>query len=345
MLENVDLVLRSAFLGIAALLFVHFLTIRPFSRKSASVLAKLVTTSGMVIVASMGYTQLAVESSALAWVHIIVMSLSAPIIAWALLELFDDHFEIKAWHLAFAVGSFVSHIIAGFYPPFGAVCHIMNLAIYGYIFYVAVHTWEHDLVQARCYFRAWFMSAAGVAGILFSSLHWFFVTEENPVMSPVYYIFKAGVLLSLIVIFAYWSLAVRKSVWAMPDPARDKKPSMLGPAETALLARLQASMEDAIWKQEGLTIRALSEELNAPEHRLRRVINKGLGYRNFSAFVNEHRIGAACEVLADPIKADIPIINIAYDVGYASLGPFNRAFKEIVGESPTEYRKRSFAHA
>ena len=104
-------------------------------------------------------------------------------------------------------------------------------------------------------------------------------------------------------------------------------------------------MEDNIWKQEGLTIRKLAEALDAPEHQLRKVINQGLGYRNFAHFVNERRIEAACEVLSDPVKADVPIITIAYDVGYASLGPFNRAFRDIVGESPTEYRKRLFAHA
>ena len=30
---------------------------------------------------------------------------------------------------------------------------------------------------------------------------------------------------------------------------------------------------------------------------------------------------------------------VAFRFGYSSLGPFNRAFKEIVGQTPTEYRK------
>ncbi len=69
------------------------------------------------------------------------------------------------------------------------------------------------------------------------------------------------------------------------------------------------------------------------------MINKGLGYRNFAQFVNEHRIGAACEVLSDPARADTPVLSIAYDVGFASIGPFNRAFREKHQQSPTEYRK------
>lgn len=35
-----------------------------------------------------------------------------------------------------------------------------------------------------------------------------------------------------------------------------------------------------------------------------------------------------------------PVTEICLDVGFASLGTFSRIFNNIVGESPTEYRKR-----
>jgi AraC-like DNA-binding protein len=39
-------------------------------------------------------------------------------------------------------------------------------------------------------------------------------------------------------------------------------------------------------------------------------------------------------------KGDVlGVAEIAYRHGYSSLGPFNRAFKGIVGQTPTEYRK------
>ena len=41
---------------------------------------------------------------------------------------------------------------------------------------------------------------------------------------------------------------------------------------------------------------------------------------------------------SDPERVQV-LSEIAYRFGYASLGPFNRAFKEIVGQTPTEYRK------
>src|SRR6266568_9288150 len=35
------------------------------------------------------------------------------------------------------------------------------------------------------------------------------------------------------------------------------------------------------------------------------------------------------------------ITDICLDVGFSSLGTFSRTFRDIVGESPTEYRKRT----
>jgi AraC-like DNA-binding protein len=58
---------------------------------------------------------------------------------------------------------------------------------------------------------------------------------------------------------------------------------------------------------------------------LRRLINQRLGYRNFNVFLNEHRIAEAKAALADPSQAEVPVITIAMDAGFQSLGPFNRA--------------------
>ena len=35
---------------------------------------------------------------------------------------------------------------------------------------------------------------------------------------------------------------------------------------------------------------------------------------------------------------DLPILSIALDCGYGSIGPFNRAFRQRFGMTPTEYR-------
>ncbi len=40
-------------------------------------------------------------------------------------------------------------------------------------------------------------------------------------------------------------------------------------------------------------------------------------------------------------ETDGSVTDICFDVGFNSLGTFSRTFRDIVGESPTAYRKRA----
>ena len=104
-------------------------------------------------------------------------------------------------------------------------------------------------------------------------------------------------------------------------------------------------MGDGYYRETGLTIPVLAGKLDYPEHRLRQLINGQLGYRNFSAFLNSYRVDEAQQHLADPEYARTPILTIALELGYASLGPFNRAFKALTGMTPSDYRRRHLAAA
>jgi AraC-like DNA-binding protein len=97
--------------------------------------------------------------------------------------------------------------------------------------------------------------------------------------------------------------------------------------------------EEHVYKTEGLTIGDLAARLGEQEYKVRQLINTRLGFRNFGAFLNHYRVREALKVLADPGQRHLGVAEVAYRFGYSSLGPFNRAFKEIVGQTPTEYRK------
>jgi AraC-like DNA-binding protein len=112
--------------------------------------------------------------------------------------------------------------------------------------------------------------------------------------------------------------------------------------DQALMNRLLELMDETgFWRQPGLTIGSTAERLGVPEYRLRQLINRNLGYRNFSDFLNERRVAVAKLELQDPEKARVQISTIAFDLGYASLGPFNRAFRDATGMSPREWRGSS----
>ena len=96
---------------------------------------------------------------------------------------------------------------------------------------------------------------------------------------------------------------------------------------------------DRLYREPSLTIATLATRMGLPEHRLRKLINQGLGQRNFSSFLNAYRIADAKRALRDAASADTPVLTIAMDAGFQSLGPFNRAFKAGTGMTPTEYRR------
>lgn len=114
----------------------------------------------------------------------------------------------------------------------------------------------------------------------------------------------------------------------------------LSPSEIVLRDKLDAAMNGGFYRTPGLTITSLAEFLETPEHRLRALINRRLGHRNFSTFLNRYRIDEAKEALADREKVDLPVLTIAMDLGYNSLPTFNRAFRTETGQTPTDFRKQ-----
>ncbi|MCQ8184793.1 helix-turn-helix domain-containing protein [Parvularcula maris] len=133
--------------------------------------------------------------------------------------------------------------------------------------------------------------------------------------------------------------APRPGLFAAPRAA-PPQPELKQHADTRLLEALRRAMEeDEAWREEGLTVGALAEKLGTQEHHLRPLINRELGYRNFAAFINEHRLREAKRRLRAEEHASDTVASIAFACGFASLGPFGRAFKAAEGVTPSQYRR------
>jgi AraC-like DNA-binding protein len=125
-----------------------------------------------------------------------------------------------------------------------------------------------------------------------------------------------------------------------PDFLKAAAPRAVPPGLDGLPDRLAHLIEkERIYTSSGLTIGMLAGRLGEPEYKVRQLINARLGFRNFNAFLNHYRIAEARRLLADPAQASLGIAEAAYRLGYASLGPFNRAFKEMAGQTPSEFRR------
>jgi len=103
------------------------------------------------------------------------------------------------------------------------------------------------------------------------------------------------------------------------------------------IIKLQDLMRKGFYRTERLTLKKLSLELGLPEYKTRALVNTILGYRNFNDYVNHLRIAEAGHRLRT--ETDTPILNIALDAGYRTLSSFNRAFKDILKQTPTAYRQ------
>lgn len=114
-----------------------------------------------------------------------------------------------------------------------------------------------------------------------------------------------------------------------------------GNDDTPWLERLDALMlQERAYRDPELTVAAVASRLGLPEYRLRELIHRHLGHRNFPAFVNDHRLSEVELRLDDPTCDRLPILTLALEAGFGSVGPFNRAFRERHGMSPSEYRGR-----
>lgn len=139
-----------------------------------------------------------------------------------------------------------------------------------------------------------------------------------------------------------WMLCIEMLALRQADmfsPTKAERPVPEATANHPLAAQIIAHMDTHLpHRDEAMTISKLAGQLGEQEYRVRRIINGALGYRNFAAFLNDYRLREVKAALVDRAQRDVPILTIALDAGFGSLGPFNRAFREAEGMTPSEYR-------
>lgn len=125
---------------------------------------------------------------------------------------------------------------------------------------------------------------------------------------------------------------------AVPSKALPRSGGALGEDEQRLANALRHQLQVLqAYREPELKVVELARRIGTAEHKLSRLITQGLGEKNFNQMINRHRIAYACRRLVEP-ATDATILDISADAGFASLGPFNRAFKAAMGCTPTAYR-------
>ncbi len=280
----------------------------------------------------------------LLWALSVVAPGALWLFAWVL---FEDEPRIPAWRFS------IPAICLGFWAlgvaTFGHPVHVVIWQVFGlfsagivaHILIIAWRGWRSDLIDQRRKLRAP-LAAAAAGYMLVESLCNFGFRGEPILPSSVQALMLAalglGGALALLRVEPMLDLA---PTVAGEVPAPPPGPALeLTPADRLVLARLDKAMnENEVWRGEDLSIGTLAALVGAPEHRLRKLINGTLGHRNFADYVNGRRIEAAKVALSDPEQALKSVSTIAYELGFASLGPFNRAFRAATGVTPTAWRQ------
>lgn len=227
--------------------------------------------------------------------------------------------------------------------PYG-VAPLLRLSMFAFAIaglWVAWRGRDGDLVEGRRRFRLSLVAGAGAFVVLTNLVE---VLAQNGLLGDAWRSFiEIGIAL-LTFGFCAAMFGIRHADLLGSPASSDRDPIPPAPINEALIQKLNEYLAaEKPWRDEGLTIAALAARLGEQEYRLRRLINGSLGYRNFAQFLNASRLGEVRAALADPTQREVPILTIALDAGFGSLGPFNRAFRDAEGMTPSEYRARALA--
>jgi AraC-like DNA-binding protein len=268
---------------------------------------------------------------------------------WFCLSLLRDDFRIGAFEWAGLVALacvpavyFLEHL--GVSMPFGATVNLLGsippVIMIGHVVWVALSERVSDLVEGRRQARLW-LAFAPLATLIISL---FSETMENAQLAS---ILRNGLgVLPVQLALLLWLTRMnpdRLQFKALAKAVADEP--RINPRDSSLHRRLMQAMDqDHVYLRPGLTIETLADLLKVPTHQLRYLINAGMGFRNFASFLNGYRLAHAKAALADADRARETVLAIAYESGFASLQSFNRVFKDIVGQTPTDFRSAALTN-
>lgn len=139
---------------------------------------------------------------------------------------------------------------------------------------------------------------------------------------------------------AGWRHAGLPAPLSLTDDITFPAPDVARPAPdwTALAGEFaDRTRAEGWWREPDLTLPRLSRRLGTNSGRLSKAINVGLGI-NFSVFINGLRAESVAQSLRSGSTADL--LDLAFEMGFASKASFNRAFQARYGMAPSRYRRQ-----
>ena len=137
---------------------------------------------------------------------------------------------------------------------------------------------------------------------------------------------------------------IMKSIFDSKDfigfPKKEyKRPTLTEDDTEKYYTRLMECMKaDKPFLKANLTLRDLAQMIDIHPNNMSELLNKKLG-KNFSEFINQHRVETFKNIATDPKNAHLSILGLAYESGFNSKTVFNTFFKKETGMTPNQYLK------
>lgn len=199
----------------------------------------------------------------------------------------------------------------------------------------SLRTWRRDMPRHELRFRLAF--AGGYAALVVVSAVWINQSPEDSFGARSGDAVKVACALAAMLLAG---LALRhRHLHPLADavPAKRRVPPTADDAQLASRIRELLGRE-SLPLQHDLKVADLAQKLQVPEYKVTQCITGPLSFRNFNQMINHWRVERAMSMLRDERYASLPVLTIALDCGFGSIGPFNRAFKAHTGLTPTQFR-------
>lgn len=184
-------------------------------------------------------------------------------------------------------------------------------------------------------FEKWILTVCATIFLIFTAYIWAFtgITKGSYITGPLYF--------SLVTYLVIFILLYRKKANDLSSFSGQKYGDKKLNEEEAeqIVATLQKVMiEKELFRNPNLKVGDLAREIKIPSHQLSRILNDSL-QKNFTLFVNEYRVNAACKMLS--YQTNLTIEAIGDEVGFNSKSTFFVAFKKIKGLTPSAYIRKT----
>lgn len=168
-----------------------------------------------------------------------------------------------------------------------------------------------------------------LAGILF---------YLSDILSPTGFIFWRNLLgLGFIYLVITSLFRIYPQAVLVEEGKKKRAEADIGPEEREIIVKVRSLLElDKVYQECGYSRTDLAREVDASDALISKLVNSVYN-KSVPQLLNEYRIEDAKRML---MQTDASVKVIAQEVGFNSLPTFNRVFKTIEGDSPSDFRKK-----